>query len=202
METSNKTFTDKLIDGLKNAATELEELQVQIALGKAEARDIFEDLKKKFNNRLNELKFEYTRISNNENTSLLIKGLEKLQVQLALGMAETKELFEDQLEKIKKELSALELEMKNNSSLHLHAAEMQLEIEKFKAKLELISLHFKLRKVITEYNFQQKKTEFHHKMDEHKIKIREKESQAKNKWSFFKKEIDEAYSHLKNVFVQ
>jgi len=201
METTDKTFTDRIINGLKNAATELEELRVQMTLGKAEVKDIFEDLKKKFNGRLNELKSEYAKIKTNENVLPVINAFEHLQVQLALGMAETRELFEDQIAKIRKELNALETELKKHDLLHFHAAEIQLEIEKFKAKVELISLKFKLKKIITEYDFQQKKDEFLHEMDKLKVKILGKENQAKEKWSSFKKEIEEAYTHLKKAFV-
>ena len=42
----NKT-ADKIIDGVKKAISEIEELRVKIALGKAEAQDLFEDTKKK-----------------------------------------------------------------------------------------------------------------------------------------------------------
>jgi hypothetical protein len=202
MEPTDVNFTDKLIKGLKNAATELEELQVQAALCKAEAKDLFEDLKKKFNARLNVLKSDLSKTKTNKNILPVINALERLQVQLALGLAETKELFEDQIKKIHIELSVLESELKNSEPLNGHAAEMQLEIEKFKAKVELVSLRFKLKKMISGSNFEQKKIEFHHKMDELKAKISEKENQAKNKWNFFKKEIDEAYAHLKSAFIQ
>jgi hypothetical protein len=202
MEPTDVNFTDKLIKGLKNAATELEELQVQVALGKAEAKDLFEDLKKKFNARLNVLKSDLSKIKTNKNILPVINALERLQVQLALGLAETKELFEDQIKKIHIELCVLESELKNSEPLNGHATEMQLEIEKFKAKVELVSLRFKLKKMISGSNFEQKKMEFHHKMDELKAKISEKENQAKNKWNFFKKEIDEAYAHLKSAFIQ
>jgi len=201
MEKAKETFTDKLINGLKNAATELEELRVQMALGKAEAKDIFEDLKKKFNGKLTELKCEYTKIKSDKNVLPLITAFERLQALLVLGKAESREFFEDQVTKIRKELSAFEAELKKSDLLHFHAAEILLEVEKFKAKLELISLHFQLKKIITESDFQQKKIEFLHKMDEIKQNILEKESEAKEKWSSFKKEIDEAYTHLKKAFV-
>lgn len=50
------TITDKIIDGLRKAADEMEELRVQIALGKLEARDLYEEKKKQFNHFLHEAK--------------------------------------------------------------------------------------------------------------------------------------------------
>ena len=201
MQATDKNFAIKFINGLKNTAAELEQLRVQLALGKAEAKDAFEELKRKFNLRIIELKAD-VRITANKNSLSIISAFERLQVQLAWGLAETRDLFENQLKKIRKELNTLEAELKSEDLLRSYAGEIQLEIEKFKAKLELISLHFQLKKVITEYNFQQKKIEFHHKMDELKVKILEKEGLTKDKWNFFKKEIDEAYSHLKRAFIQ
>ncbi len=49
METGSdkKNISDIIVEGLKKAAAEVEELRVQAALGKAEVRDAYEDLKKK-----------------------------------------------------------------------------------------------------------------------------------------------------------
>ena len=50
MDTTERIhYTDQVVAGLRKAAIELEELQVQATLGKAEAKDKFEDVKKKFN---------------------------------------------------------------------------------------------------------------------------------------------------------
>jgi hypothetical protein len=42
-------FVDKVIGALRKTAIELEESRVQLALGKAEAQDKYEEIKKKFN---------------------------------------------------------------------------------------------------------------------------------------------------------
>lgn len=54
------TITDKIIAGLRKAADEMEELRVQIALGKLEARDLYEEKKKEFNRFLHEAKQKMT----------------------------------------------------------------------------------------------------------------------------------------------
>jgi hypothetical protein len=54
------TITDKIIAGLRKAADEMEELRVQIALGKLEARDLYEEKKKQFNHFLHEAKQKMT----------------------------------------------------------------------------------------------------------------------------------------------
>ena len=42
-------FMDKVIEALRKTAVELEEFRVQAALGKAEAQDKYEEVKKNFN---------------------------------------------------------------------------------------------------------------------------------------------------------
>ena len=41
-------FVDKVIGALRKSAIELEEFQIKAALGKAEAQDKYEEVKKKF----------------------------------------------------------------------------------------------------------------------------------------------------------
>jgi hypothetical protein len=55
-----ETITDKIISGLRKAADEMEELRVQIALGKLEARDLYKEKKKQFNEFLHEAKQKMT----------------------------------------------------------------------------------------------------------------------------------------------
>jgi ElaB/YqjD/DUF883 family membrane-anchored ribosome-binding protein len=56
MSTEKESVTEKIISGLRNAADEMEKLRVQIALGKMEAHDEYENARKKFNAFLHEAK--------------------------------------------------------------------------------------------------------------------------------------------------
>lgn len=51
MGNSNKNFADTTISSLKKATAEFEELQLQISLGKAEAKDKY----KEFSNKVGEI---------------------------------------------------------------------------------------------------------------------------------------------------
>ena len=53
----NSHFIDKIVEALRRAAIEMEELQVQATIGKAEAEDKYEEVKKKFNSFVHESKF-------------------------------------------------------------------------------------------------------------------------------------------------
>lgn len=205
METLEKTpFTDKVITNLKKAAIELQELRLQAALGKAEARDAFEAAKKACNNYVHDAKahLENAKGPAKEKLTLLRTALETLQVQLALGKAETKEVFESQAKKINKALSEIETFIKNNKITDAYYAELQMEIEKFRIKLDILKLQYELKKIGMKEEFEAKKKEFLKDLSGIKKNLLRKEESAENTWEHFRDEISEAYSHLRKAFVR
>ena len=64
MQTQEKTkLTDRVIDHLKKTLVEMEELRVQVALGKAEAKDLYENASLKFKNHLHEAQQRFAGIN-------------------------------------------------------------------------------------------------------------------------------------------
>ena len=98
MENSNDKPNDSFIKGLKEATAELEDLQVQMALGKAEAADKYHEVKHKAKGLIENAKNEFYK------EKIELKGLsaklEHLQVQFALGKMETKEAIHEQKKNI------------------------------------------------------------------------------------------------------
>lgn len=94
---------DKVAEFLRNAATKIEELQVQASLGKAELSDNWEDVKTAARKEYNKAKAEINSAyeANKDKLDTVKSKLEHLEVQLALGKAETKELLEEQRKNIK-----------------------------------------------------------------------------------------------------
>lgn len=109
MENTKTTFTDKVISGLRKAATELEELRVQAALGKAEAKDAFQDARKNFDTFIHDSKaqLEQAGAFTTEKATELKSTLEHLRVQVALGSAEAKDAIEEQMDKLKTAFSEI-----------------------------------------------------------------------------------------------
>lgn len=96
-------FGDNIVSFLKQSAVKLEELQVQSALGKAELEDKFEEIKKETREQYHQLKNEINhKLQNNEELNNLKAKFENLEVQLALGKAETKDLLEEQKKNLSK----------------------------------------------------------------------------------------------------
>lgn len=103
---NQKHFGDNLVSAIKKAATELEEFQVQMSLGKAEAADKVNEVKSKFKSIIHEAK---NKINSGDEKLKEVQGkLEHLELQLALGKAEAKDAFEEQKKKIKNTIYDIE----------------------------------------------------------------------------------------------
>lgn len=103
---NQKHFGDNLVAAMRKAAVELEELQVQAALGKAEAIDKAEEVKAKFKDLVQDAK---NKMYKGEAKFDVLKGkLEHLEVQLALGKAEAKEVIAEQKKKISNTIHEIE----------------------------------------------------------------------------------------------
>jgi hypothetical protein len=204
METIEKTsLTDKIINGLKKAIEELEQFRLQASLGKAEAKDVYEEVKKKFNLYVHEAKLQINGIKEiaKEKSTELKTALEELQVQLALGKAETKEIFEEQRKKITHALSSLEAFIHSNKTSNEYYTKLMMESEKFKLKLDILHLQYKLSKLSKLEKMDEKKESLSKILSDIKNRLAKTEKEAEGKWDHFHEEISNAYSHLKKAFV-
>ncbi|HRG02446.1 MAG TPA: hypothetical protein PKZ75_15135 [Bacteroidia bacterium] len=96
-------FGDNIVSFLKKSAVKLEELQVQSALGKAEMEDKFEEIKKEARVQYQNIKSDInSKLQNNKEYNNLKSKLENLELQLALGKADTKDLLEEQKKNLSK----------------------------------------------------------------------------------------------------
>ena len=162
MEATKASVIDKIIDGLKKAANELEEFQLQFSLGKAETKDVYEKVKKEFNGYLHEAKLHLDSAKDlaKEKSQQLQAAFETLQLQLALGKADTKDIFDDQMKRITMALNELETLIRRNETADEYFTKLELEIEKFKIKLDILKLRYKLNKMDAANEFEIKKEEW------------------------------------------
>ncbi|TYP98211.1 hypothetical protein C7447_103382 [Tenacibaculum adriaticum] len=193
----NTQFADKVIETLRKAATEIEEFQVQAALGKAEAEDKYEELKKKFDLFIHDSKFKMKE--GKEKMDGVNTKLDELRVQLALGKAESLDAFKAQKKKLLLKLHELEVEIKTNETLNRMYAFVLLEIEKFRVNLEVIEQKFGEGKKESKTSFEKGKKEFNQFIDNFKNKYGKKKE---TKWEHFQGEISEAFDHLKHAFTK
>lgn len=197
METAQNThFIDKVVEALKKTSIELEEFQVTAALGKAEAQDKYEEIKKKFNLFIHDNK---TKIkSGKEKVDAIHTKFDELRVQLSLGKAETLEKFNAQKKQLLKTMHELEVEIKTNETFKRTYALVLIEIEQFRISLEILEEKFNEGKTDTKSSFEKGKQEFKEFINELKSKYSKKE---KTKLEHFQSEISEAFTHFKQAFV-
>lgn len=200
---TNKSFADTVINGLKKAVVELEEFRVQAALGKAEAHDAFDAAKKNLRHFMHETeqRFGASQKTVSDVGTKLKATIDTLQVQLALGKADTRDLFEIQRKEIIQALHTLEGFLENNKfTTEIHES-INREVQKFRIKLEILKLRYELNTMSAHEEFEQKKREFSTKLDHLADNLRNKEKKAEKSWDHFKEDIAEAYGDMKKAFV-
>lgn len=188
-------FVDRVVDTLRKAATEIEELQVKAALGKYEAQDKFESAKKSFNAFLHESKQKIRE--GEEKAETIHAKLDALRVQLALGKAETLDAFKAQKKALLSMMRDLEVDIKSNRTLKDVYTFALMEIDKFKVKLEVLERKFEKSNESPDGAFNKGKEKFNGFIDGLKNKYGKAEE---SRWENFQEEVSEAFSHLKKAF--
>jgi len=209
MENSG-SITESIVDGLRKAADELEAFRLQLALGKADASDKFEEMKTGLNTFVSGLKGNLNKLkalSENKFESLRT-AIEELQVQLALGKAEARVHYEIQekkilaaIKKIEKSLEKLTEETTLPPQLE---NELKRELTKARIKMEILRLRFQMKKMdakIEVKGFMKEHLESLNKLGD-KIKSAASPKEQKGKWNHFNEEMKEAYEHMKTAFTK
>jgi hypothetical protein len=201
METKTKELPKPILqmlgEGMLKAQQEIDELALQLSLGKTEAKEKFEEIKEDFTKRVNELKqFLKSALDKPVPVALKLK-LEELELQLKEGKAETKESFDLQRAALVEATIALENEIRKAIAKLEVSGYFHHEAEKFLLKLEILRLKFGIKR------FEIKDT-FRTRMERAKKSIHyfaDKARKMGNRKAHidFKDEIAEAYKHLKGA---
>ena len=196
MENSeSKSLIDNAIEALKKSAVEMEKFQVKVALGKAEAKDSYEEIKKKLNLFIHESKFKIK--SGKQKVDDVNTKLDELRVQLNLGKVESIEAFNHQKKRLLLTIHELEVKIKSNERLKKIYAIVLIEIETFKIQLEILEVKLNQNMVKTELSIKKSKENFHQFIEKLHVKYGKKKE---TKWEHFHNEISEAFDHLKRAF--
>ena len=199
LKKTEKPVLEKVAERLVAAQQELDKLAVQFALGKAEAKDKFEEVKKELQTRVNELKHTFMTKALNELITTLKTKVEELEVQLALGKAETAEIFEEQSKKILQSVNSLEHEIRSKLPDHQETHVFSQDVEKFKLKIEILRLKFILKKFEMTDAFRDKMDDARHAINTLKHSVKNKMESGKHSYQDFKDEMQLTYKHLRQA---
>lgn len=197
--TSEATILVQIAEKLLEAQKEIDELVLQFALGKAEARDKFEETKKEFRARVAEFRKSNLGSMVSEAAEKLKGALEELELQLNLGKADSKDKFEEQRTKIEAVIDRLRAEGREFKDQVLHRENLEHEIEKFKLKLEVIRLRFELTKFEVRDSFKESMQEVRRKIEKTTAKIKDKLSPEESVLDGIRKEAQNIYKHLRKA---
>lgn len=197
--TDNKHYLDYIIDGMRKTADELEKFQLQASLGKMEALDKYDELKKTYAHYSNEIKIKAEE--GREKLQELQAKFQDLQVQFALGKAETIETFEEQKHRILLAIHELQVTIKSNPTFIKTYAILLDLLEKLKLKLEILSTKLDPLKEKAKEVFADRKKELEEVIDSFRKKIND-QTDIEHKMEVFQDELALAYKHFKNAFVQ
>lgn len=197
--TENMHFGDYVADGLRRSADELEEFQVQASLGKMEAFDTYNELKKKYAHYTQEIKLK--AIEGKADLENLIGKIQDLQVQFELGKADTIDAFEEQKKKILLAIHEIQVTIKTNPTFIKTYAMLLETLEKIKLKLDILSEKLDPLKEKAKEVYEDKKKDLEKAISSFKEKFNEK-TDVENKFDVFQDELALAYKHFKKAFIQ
>lgn len=196
---AGKSLLEKIAAKLMRAQQELDELAIQLALGKVEAKEKFEEVKKEFRAHVQEVKNKLTSKLLKEMVTATTQKLEELEVQLALGKADSAEIFEAQTKKILRAIQSLEKEIKDKLPQTDELNSFGYEMEKFKLKIEILRLKFILKRFEVKDEFKDRMQQARKRIDHLKESAMVKLNEGKDKAEDFKDEVQVIYKHLRKA---
>lgn len=204
MNTTEKSTTEgpvlkRLAARLLEAQQELDELALQLALGKAEAKDRFEEIKKDFTQRARDWK---NKLSGTMATDLLreiTQRLDELEERLSKGDAPTETEFKKQTTSINDLLESIQDFISNRMKQGSESTQFWHEIEKFRLKLEILRLKFALKRFILKEDINQAGKDARLKIEKILHRVEGKVAEGKDTLTDLKAEIREAYEHIREA---
>lgn len=186
----------KTADILVEAQRELDELTVQLALGKAEALDKFEEIKRDFRSRIATLKATLNAEGLIGISKDIKARIEKLELALTERKSENREMFVAQKRLILKSLLVLEAEIRKHLPDREDIQHVLHEFESFKLKLEILRLRFELKRFSINESLHHNAEEVRRRVNAILFKAHMAVEKAKHKAASLKKQVHVSYLKL------
>lgn len=184
-------------DNLLALQQEIDELTLQFALGKAEAKETYAAIKKDL---LNSMHTWRNALKGHLSLEAQVR-LDELEAQLIKTMADSPELFEKQRHHILALIQEIEKDFKIWWEKTEKTHHLEYEFEKFKLKLEILRLHFTVKKFEIKEGFREAmadvKSSAHALREEVQENLEESWEQVRDKSSSIYKKISKALNKLR-----
>lgn len=177
----------------------LEDLQVQMALGKAEARDAFERERKNVNEYVNDLKTEAKKTEKNgkDYRQILKDKLFVFNTQISKEAPATKRSYDQWKKNTLQSVYELELAMKEGYGTGGYS--LQAKLDAFKPKLDAFRIQLALGDFEALEELQKSMEDLISRLDEMAEKLN-KQEKASEKIDTFAEEMNHSFDHMKKAF--
>lgn len=189
---------EKVKNYTKNLKTLTEELQVQMALGKAEARDLVNQERKNFSQYINKQKIEINKAANisNNNRVHFLNTVENLESKLLNDVPTESTVYDQYKNEVLTNVYQLEEEVKKNYTAM--SPEMLKSIDTFKNKMDAFRVNLALHDKDDPKKVERIRNEFSEKLKHVGNLLGERES-AQSKLDNFTEDISESYKFLRKA---
>jgi hypothetical protein len=198
MKNSND-FIDAGKQKLEQLKTVFDEMEVQLALGKAEAREMFEREKKNLNTFIQEQKarFKKENESAESHWEQLRDRFEALETQLTKATPDAKDGYDD----LKRETlhSIYELENAMREAYGELGSSMRMQLDSFKVRLDSYRIQLALSAFDSQDEADKRLQSLRDAVTEIRTKM-DKEAEDANKLDDFADEMSASLDHMKKAF--
>ncbi|TVR41138.1 MAG: hypothetical protein EA392_02345 [Cryomorphaceae bacterium] len=173
----------------KSWRTRMEELEVQLALGKADARDAYDNHRKELRNALKDGADELRELANSgdEQAAQLREKLKKAEVELELLKIEGEQVYDEQKAKAQKLIAEL------GNSLKVAAEEGKEEYRDFRNALTPHLLAFRMRLDMLRLQMALGQAEASDKAEELERDFRDTIRRARDQWEEWEDEVEDRW---------
>jgi len=192
------TIIDRIKTQAKSLKTLSEELQVQMALGKAEARDLIETEKKNLSKYINTQRQEIAKAENieNEKRRTFLSCVEDLETILFSEIPSSTEEYDKYKDELLKKVYKLEEEVRNNyPNMNV---KMQDMLDNFKAKMDAFRVNLALHDKDNPEKVEKIRNEFTDRLGEIR-KVLDNKEEAQSRLDSFMEDISESFNYLKRA---
>ncbi len=197
------SFSEKTVELLKKSRTELEEFRVRLSLGKMDAADEYEEMKKNLREQLHDTRLTLTGFEkeNREKIRGLGKKIEQLQLQLAPGKASSRKIFSDRMKNAAQAVHAVREDLRDREMVfHETFTHLAHAVELFMIKLQMLQLKIKLGQYELSEKWEEMKNKLARHVNEFRLRMHEKEGSLVRQWGGLNEEISSAYKNFLSVF--
>ena len=199
----NTNYEEQIKTWMADWRKRFEDMQVQFSLGKMDATDAFEKQKDLLRNAIVEWKSNLDKAGDKTDATVneMKAKMEELLLQLNLGKAEGKELFEEQRKKI--EAALHEIKTSGSTMYHEKFNDMMQVFDTsskaFKAGLEILQLQFSLAKMDAKVDVAEVQAQVKAKMNEITQSFTDMQKLGMQNLEAWNKQMQDGYEKLKTM---